>query len=160
MTRSKLATTCAALMLSLLVWTARPARVEAQTFSLCADGCPALVAVGIVGVAAQGFVLGLGIADLVSYGIDSPWDQGWAIVDIVVGSLCAIGGLSLLSAGLSNEAQGTPSSGLIGAGVGYTAWGTHLLMHGVWSLTRGERAPPVSVAVSGEGVQVSARASF
>lgn len=38
MTRSKLATTCAALMLSLFVWTARPARAEAQTFSLCADG--------------------------------------------------------------------------------------------------------------------------
>ena len=165
MTRSKIATTCAALMLSLFVWSARPAQAEAQSFSLCSDGCPALVGIavagGIVGGAAGGFVLGLGIADFVSYGIDSPWDDGWATVDIVLGSLLMLPGLGFLGTGFALAAQGNDASAAIGGGFAYLAWGGHLLAHGIWSLENNDRArPPVSVAASGDGVSVSVQGSF
>lgn len=163
MTRSKIPTACAVLTLSLLVWSARPARAEAQSL-LCSDHCSGLVAVavlgGVVGVGVGGLTLGLGIADFVSYGMDSPWDDGWATVDIILGSLLTVAGLSFLGMGLSLQGQGIDAGPSIGGGVAYLAWGGHMLAHGIWSLDDNDRPPPVSVAVSGEGVNLSVQGTF
>lgn len=133
--RSLLVAAVSALALSLLV-----APAKAQTD---ADTTPVL-AVGVPAAFAGGFALGLGIADLVSYGIDSPWDDGWAVVDLVVGGITVVVGAVLFAMGF----DGRSDSNRYGPGIFAFAWGAHLVGHGIWSLLANDREPPVDLEVA------------
>jgi hypothetical protein len=112
------------------------------------DDTTPVLAVGIPAALAAGFSLGLGIADLVSYGIDSPWDDGWAVVDVVIGTVTLVAGAVLIGTGLVDR----PDSNRYGPGVFAVAWGAHLLGHGIWSLLTNDEAPDVELEVApGEG---------
>ena len=103
-----------------------------------------IVAVAVPATLAAGFSLGLGIADLVSYGLDSPWDDGWAVVDVIAGALTLSVGLVLVGMGF----DGRPDSNRYGPGLFAALWGAHLIGHGVWSLLGNDREPPVELQVA------------
>ncbi|MDX2089598.1 MAG: hypothetical protein SFX73_17215 [Kofleriaceae bacterium] len=137
-----------ALLISFAVWSA-PRAVNAQGFSLNV-GEAAGVGIAIGGVVALA-PLGLGIADLVSYGLDSPWDDGWAVVDLVVGGLTLGAGAVFMSVAAGANDGG---EGWLAVGIPTAVWGGHLVGHGIWSLLNNDRPPPVSVSVSTDGASL------
>ncbi len=104
MTRSSL---LAAAFAVAVVLFAEPAQAQTDV-----DTTP-IVAVGVPAALAAGFSLGLGIADLVSYGMGSPWDDGWAVVDLVVGGITLVAGAALFGTGF----DGPPDSDRWGPGI-------------------------------------------
>jgi hypothetical protein len=118
-----------------LTWGAGSVEASAQ---FAAD--PGLVAAivippGIVGLG----VLALAVADVVSFAMDSPWDDGWAIVDLITGSLFAVGGIITLGAIAALDYDPVAQGAAGGVGAGLLAFAGLFIGHGAWSLANNDR---------------------
>src|SRR5262245_66367088 len=78
----------------------------------------------VVALSVPSLLLGLGIlalavADVVSFAADSPWDDGWAVVDIITGSVFAVAGIATLCAiaALDYDPIAQGAAGGVGAGL-------------------------------------------
>lgn len=97
------------------------------------------------------------VADLYSWGAQTPFDDGWAIFDIIMGSLWTTAG-AIGAVWYVTVEQGVPGA----LGGGGLAVGALHIAHGVWSLAKNGRPPPVAPAVSvnGDGATITLVGSF
>jgi hypothetical protein len=89
--------------------------------------------------------LALSVADLISYGLESPWSDGVAVLDFVGA------GLNLLAGSLVFFITDDP--GWQGMGAAHFGVSAHLLAHGIWSLATND-PPPLAVAVGPDGASI------
>lgn len=115
---------------------APPSQTSAQAFE---------IAVGTSIAVTGTFAVTMVVADTISFALDSPWDDGWAIVDIVAGGVLVAGWAALsiaaLVQGLENDAYGRWHL-WAAASIAPGLLGGYLLSHGIWSLSENDRAPP------------------
>jgi len=122
------------------------------------------VSVG-AGIGVGGWALGLAVADTVSFAMGSPWDDGWAAVELTTACVLltgwAAGSIYSLVLGLGNDAY---SAWLYPFGLAQPAGllGGYLLAHSVWSLATNDRAPGVGawLAPTGEGIRAGITGTF
>lgn len=140
-----------------------PAHVEAQSdvastsgssWSLDGLAAPAIAIVSVVGAAE----LALVVADIYSWAAGTPFDDGWAAVDLVVGALWVVGGAATLAYFV--DAQVADVFPMISGGV--LALGALHIAHGAWSLATNDPPPPVApgVALSAGGAHFTLAGSF
>ena len=140
---------------------AAPHRAAAQDYTAPDYGpWPALV----VAVPPSLFVLGMTIADTVSFAEGKRFDDVLAVGDLVTGGLVASGSLIFLGVALNSAIQGWSTDpvpfGTVGA-MGL-ALGANEIIHGVWSLdhARGPSGPSVAITPTRGGVELSLGGSF
>lgn len=129
----------ATFVLSLSANVVAPSISRAQALASYGDG----VALLATTVAVSSVVLSFAIADLVSYANDRPWNEGWSVVDVIVGVVGVLGGLAVSAAEWASGGVGA----LTAVGLVTTALGVHVTIHGLWSFDdAGSQPPPTSVA--------------
>lgn len=118
--------------------------VAAPTVPARAD---ALLTVSVgAGIGVGGWALGLAVADTVSFAMGSPWDDGWAAVELTTACVLLTGwaaaSIYSLVLGLGNDAYG---AWLYPFGLAQPAGllGGYLLAHSIWSLATNDRAPEI-----------------
>ena len=129
---------CAAGALAVAIGLFGPARCEAQGIGAPTfDG--GVVAAIVVPTAAAGlWTLGLTIADIVSFATGSPWDDGWAAVDIITAVPLIAGSVAFIVAGASLASSNEAHVGYGIAALSFGVFGGFLLGHGIWSLAHND----------------------
>ncbi len=143
--------------LALAIGVSAPARAEAQ----------GTVEIALTSAVVAGAALGVGftVADTISFAMNSPWDDGWAGVEIGVASAFLITWAALsiaaLDVGLRNDAYGMWQT-YLGYSVAPGVIGGYILSHAIWSLSENDRPPPatLTVAPTAEGAIASVAGAF
>jgi hypothetical protein len=144
---------------------AAPDRASAQT-SFFSEDLGVAIGIGLAGPPSL-LVVGMAIADTVSFAQGTPFAPALAIGDLVTGGLVSIGAVIFLGVAINAAATSSATdpvafgvSGAIGL-----ALGVYEIAHGIWSLTTdGEaQAPPPIVLVPiplRDGLALAAGGSF
>ena len=124
-------------------------RAEAQGWSNASLPSPdvsgVVLPIGIAGAVVGVATLTLSVADVVSFAMNTPFDDGWAVVDVVVGGLLTLAGTGALVYFAAID-ENVPGIGGLGAGV--LALGALNITHGAWSLATNDRPPGLAPAIS------------
>lgn len=137
--------------LAIAVWCAGPpGRAEAQsgwsTASYDSSNLDAVLwPIVIGGTIAGAAALAISVADVVSFAMGSPFDDGWAVVDIVLGGIWTLAGAVGLGIASAHDALDSWVTGISAAGI---ALGALNITHGAWSLATNDRPPGLAPAIS------------
>lgn len=123
------------------------------------------VAIGLASVPSA-LVVGMAVADTVSFALDTPFSTSLAIGDLVTGGFTLVTAVTFLGIAINSAAQGWATDSVPFGAVGAVclALGTYEIAHGIWSLVSlGTREPPpvaiAPVPVDG-GMMVTAGGAF
>lgn len=117
-------------------WSVAPQHAEAQSgwsidlsgaSSAAIGGAGVILFFGLIGAVYTVPTLIWTVADIVSYAQDSPFARGWAIFEIVYGSLGVIGGVMVASVAAGSE-------GWLAFGLSAIAFSGFNVAHGIWSV--------------------------
>lgn len=102
------------------------------------------IAIGLASVPSA-FVVGMAVADTVSFALDTPFSTALAVGDLVTGGLTVITAAIFLGVAVNSAVQGWATDPVPFGAVGAVllAFGSYEIAHGIWSLVSlGTREPP------------------
>jgi len=158
---TSLSSVAVALALLIGVALASPQRAAAQYYPPDYGAWPAV----IVATPPSLFVLGMTIADTVSFAEHKPFGDVLAVGDLVTGSLVTIGAGIFLGVAIGNSNGSSTSTGPFWAagGIGL-ALGVYELVHAIWSFQHNDDPPAgtpmVAVAPTHGGLELSVGGAF
>lgn len=120
-----------------------PGRARAQG-SYIGFGDTTGLAIGLASVPSA-FVVGMAVADTVSFALGTPFSTELAIGDLVTGGCTVITAAIFLGVAINSSVQGWATDPVPFGAVGAVllAFGAYEIAHGIWSLvTLGAREPP------------------